>query len=95
MGNLCVITEDIVRRAYRQGIIKLVGDDETVCQIGDYWFWFGGETAEAYSAKEYAACIPEDTIIQEIYKTLSDFKDTAGYEYEYLYYKYFISENLK
>lgn len=82
-------------RGISKKIIRLVGDSETACQIGDYSFWFGGETAEKYSAKEYAAVISEDTIVKEIYATLSEFGRLEDYADEYAYYAYYINEHLR
>ena len=45
-----MITLDMVEESIRNGKIRLVTDPNmergTVCQIGDFWFYFGGETAE-------------------------------------------------
>ena len=69
-----------------------------VCQIGGYWFYFGGTTAEKYSLPEkYEEAVPKETIIQEIYDVLEDFKESKEYgnEYadEYAYYEAILTEN--
>ena len=43
------ITRKMIERAYEEGFIKIIDsphDDGAVCKIGEYWFYFGGETAE-------------------------------------------------
>lgn len=102
------ITKQMIEQGYKQGIIKLTTEEEycgnisandeyegVICQIGEYWFWFGGEKAEEYTAKEYKNNIPEETIIDEIFDTLSAFsEDLDTFEDEYLYYYYFLKENI-
>jgi len=52
-----LITLDIVRAGYEEGHIKLIESphrDGIVCQIGDNWFYFGGQTAEDFkNVEEY------------------------------------------
>ncbi len=86
------ITKERVALNYRNGNITLATAGECqavggiVACIGDGWFFFGGETADKYDdAEAYKRDIPEDTIIDEIYKAL----DESIYEIdedEYAYY---------
>ena len=57
----------------------------TVCQIGELWFYFGGETAEGMTPEEYMECVPLDDIANEIFDALDSFKKD-GFEDEYEYY---------
>lgn len=90
------ITKDMIKRGYKQGLVKLViepnMESEVVCQIGDNWFYFGGITAEEKTVEEYKKVIPEETIISEIYETLDGFRDE--FDDEYMYYYYYLLENL-
>lgn len=91
-----MITQKMIAEGYHSGIVKLVDSpngDGTVCQIGDNWFYFGGEAAEGVSPEEYKKNVPEDGIIDEIYFTLKDFNE-SGEEYadEYAYYEAYLNE---
>ena len=91
-----LITKDMIKRGYNQGIIKLITSPNAngiVCQIGDNWFYFGGSTAEEYNdVEEYKNAIPTSNIIKDIYEVLKDFK--TAFEDEYLYYYAYLKENL-
>lgn len=92
-----IITKNMVIEGYNQGLIKLIlspNGDGITCQIGDNWFYFGGITAEDYNDIEaYKKAIPALDIVKEIYITLKEFEEI--YEDEYLYYYYYLKENLK
>lgn len=92
-----VITKNMVIRGYNQGLIRLIlspNGDGIACGIGDNWFYFGGITAEEYNDIEaYKKVVPTLYIVKEIYETLKDFEETN--EDEYLYYYYYLKENLK
>lgn len=95
-----IITKEMVTEAYKQGLVRLdtIAPDEefgTICRIGDCWFFFGGELADSLSPEEYKKDIPEETIIEEVYHTLEDFrKNKEDFGDEYLYYYYYLEENL-
>ena len=92
-----IITKNMVIEGYNQGLIRLIlspNGDGIACQIGDNWFYFGGITAEDYNDIEaYKKAIPALDIVKEIYITLKEFEEI--YEDEYLYYYYYLKENLK
>ena len=92
-----IITKDMVINRYNQGLINLIlspNGDGIVCQIGDNWFYFGGSTAEAYDkVAEYKEIMLTSDIITEIYDVLCEFK--TEFDEEYLYYYYYLMENLK
>ena len=92
-----MITHQMIVEGYRNGTVKLVDSpngDGTVCQIGDNWFYFGGEAAEGVSPEQYKKDVPEDGIIDEIYFTLKVFREDGGeYLDEYMYYECFLNEN--
>lgn len=82
-----MITKALVAQAYGQGKITLKTDPNmesgTVAAIGDYWFYFGGITADEMSPEEYRKNVPEDDIIREIWDVLNDFRTENPDEYAY------------
>ena len=92
-----MISKDLIRAGYIQGIVKIIDspmNDGTVCQIGEHWFYFGGQTAEEMSASEYMNAIPIDTIIDEIYDVLKEFSKNEAFKIEYEYYAAYLSEKI-
>ena len=84
-----VITKEKIKAGLRDGVVWLVTDPNmesgTVCQIGEFWFYFGGKTAEDMTPEEYMKCVPIDDIANEIFDAL-DFLKKDGFEDEYEYY---------
>lgn len=95
-----MITFEMVKAGYEAGIIKLINaravlGDGVACQIGDNWFYFGGQTAEEYNdVEKYKNDIPKDDILKSIYEVLEQFSTEDSFEDEYLYYECFLKENL-
>lgn len=90
------ITRKMIEDAYNEGLVKIIDSpfgDGAVCQIGEYWFYFGGETAEEMTASEYVASVPKEDIINEIITALDDFYGNEMFEYEYPYYFAIINHN--
>ena len=77
---------------YVQLVLNPVTDLGTVCQIGEHWFYFGGEFADAAIPIKYLAEIPLGTIATEIYESLNEMKNSCETEDEYVYYAYYLSE---
>lgn len=92
------ITYEMLEDAYHRGLAKLVyspNEDGIVCQIGEHWFYFAGLTGAQYTdPAKFAADIPEEDIISEIATTLAEFASCRDYLDEYLYYAYYLQENL-
>lgn len=93
-----MITKNMVIEGYNKGLIELIkspNGDGIVCQIGDYWFYFGGETASMYDdIEEYKSVTLTSCIVNDIYETLEEFFNTGGeFEDEYLYYECYLREN--
>ena len=90
------ITYDMIKKGYEQGLVylKVEGLCGIVCQIGEFWFYFGGLTAEEYdSVEKYKSDMDEHEIISNIYEVLDhDFK--TEFSDEYLYYYWYLKENL-
>ena len=90
------ITRKMIEKAYEEGLIKIIDsphDDGTVCKIGEYWFYFGGETPEEMTASEYVSNVPKEDIINEITTVLDDFYGDETFEDEYGYYFAIINHN--
>lgn len=92
-----MITKEKIKAGLREGAVRLITDPNmgngAVCQIGELWFYFGGETAEDMTPEEYMKCVPEDEIADEIFEALESFK-ADGFEDEYEYYEERL-ENMK
>lgn len=57
------LSEEEILAALQDGRVQLVTDPNmgsgTVCQIGEHWFYFGGQTAEEMTPEEFRRCVPE------------------------------------
>ena len=51
-----MITKEKIKAGLHEGAVRLITDPNmesgTVCQIGELWFYFGGETAEDMTPQE-------------------------------------------
>lgn len=89
------ITVQEVFDGLRNGYVELVEKGcgtGTVCQIGEYWFYFGGITAEELTPEEYLRDIPMKDIAREIFDTLASFRESEDFMDEYRYYRSFLRE---
>lgn len=86
-----VITNEMLKSGLSANIVvpKLT-DNGLVCYIGEHWFYFGGSEFEYTDPKE----IPFETLVEEIKIALDSFKECKDYETEYLYYYFYLTENL-
>ena len=86
------ITKEMIEQGLSRGIIKpILETDGLRCYIGEHWFWFGGNEFEYADPKD----IERDVLIDEIKTVLDGFyQDYITYDFEYLYYYYFLKENL-
>ena len=90
-----MITIDMIRDGLKSGVIAVVDspyDDGAVCQIGEHWFYFGGQIAEDMSAAEYFTDVPQDDIVKEIFDVLEDFRHDPEFSDEYGYYEAVLAE---
>lgn len=90
-----MITLEMIAEGMEHGDIAIVDSphgDGAVCQIGEYTFYFGGQTAEDMSAAEYLADVPEDDVVKEILGALEDFRHVPDFTDEYGYYEAFLNE---
>lgn len=89
------ISEDLVLRGIRDGIIKFIpdpngdGEYEPVAQIGDYWFYFAGIEGEDKTVDEYLASVSEEDLAREVSEAIGGLWDA-----ERDYYISFLLENI-
>ena len=92
-----MITKNMISAGYQAGLVTLCespNEDGVVCKIGECWFYFGGMTAEGCTVEEYKANVPEEDIIDEIFRVLDDFRKSGPeLEDEYIYYECFLREH--
>lgn len=87
-----MITKELIRKGIESKVIRLEADPHgcngrgTVCAIGEYWFYFGGETAEELTPDEYQENVPMEEIVDEIFDVLEEFRKTDDFAGEYGYY---------
>lgn len=93
-----MITKEMVSEGIHNGSVRFVADPNmeggTVCKIGEYGFYFGGETAEEMQPEDYLRAVPMDDIVNEVFDVLEDFRrydETFGDEYAY-YEAYLIEQ---
>lgn len=84
------ITKDLIDAGIKSGTVQFVVDPNmdhgTVCKIGDAWFYFGGLAAEEANPDDYIRNTPREDVVREIYDVLEDFRSSAEFEDEYMYY---------
>ena len=96
-----MITKELIRKGIESKVIRFKSDPDgidgrgTVCAIGEYWFYFGGLTAEELTPDEYQENVPMEEIIDEIFDVLEDFRNTDGFEDEYEYYQRLLNEKCR
>ena len=82
-----MITRELLEKGYDLGAVRLISSphgDGTVCQIGEYWLYFGGQTAEEMEPEEYRRNVPKANILDEILIALEGIRDDLS-EDEYNY----------
>lgn len=86
--------EKQIKKGIELGVIKFVIDPNmesgTVCQIGDNWFYFGGQTAEDEDPEEYLKNTSEEDNIRRIAEVLLEFQ--SEFPEEYAYYMLFLND---
>lgn len=72
-------------------IVPKLEENELVCHIGDYWFYFGGSEFEYTDPND----IPFSVLVNEIKDVLDDFyKHPEIFGDEYMYYYYYLCEHI-
>jgi hypothetical protein len=86
--NIKGITKEMLFNAYVKGWIELKNsphNDGVVCYIGEEWFYFGGHEAENSSIEEYKKNFDKETIVNDIFEVLENFRKTGeGFAESYL-----------
>ena len=81
------ITKEDIANGITDGIVRFIVDpnmeEGTVCEIGENWFYFGGQTAEEENPDDYLAHTPMSDIVREIFEALEGIKDLDNLEYQY------------
>lgn len=92
------ITAEMVLSGIKNGVIKFIVDPNmgagTVCSIGDYWFYFGGQTAEDEMPSEFLVNASVIEVAASVVAVLSDMGSSEDFSDEYLYYYYYLCENM-
>ena len=90
-----MITKKKIKDGIKEHLVEFTLDPNmgsgTVCRIGDWWFYFGGETAEEMNPDEFLKCVPEDDIVDEIFEALESFRQNEECADEYEYYDYVLT----
>lgn len=72
-------------------IVPQLDNDGLKAQIGEYWFYFGGTEFEKTDPKDMSF----ELLVEEIKTVLDDFyKHPETFGDEYMYYYYYLSENI-
>lgn len=88
MNDSIKITKEMVKNGLEQKRIKpILQDNELVCYIGDFWFYFGGFEFENTAPSD----INSDILAKEILDAL-DGLCSDGFDDEYMYYYYYLKE---
>lgn len=93
-----MITKELIRKGIESKVIRFESDPDgidglgTVCVIGEYWFYFGGLTAEELTPDEYQENVPMEEIIDEIFDALEGFRKFNDFKGEYEYYQCLLNE---
>lgn len=86
------ITKQMIEQGLNQNIIKpCMKEGRLAVNIGDedFWFWIGSDSVDSIN-------VPHEAMVHLINNALSDFRDDWDcYDDEYMYYYYYLMENIK
>ena len=87
---------------YEKGVVRFIpspdgdGKRDTVCKIGDGWFYFGGQEAEVSTPGELLENVGKRFLLEYVYNALNDVGGLAGLHSsdpeEYAYYEAVLEE---
>ena len=89
-----MISKEMIRKGLDNGIVKLIdspNDGESICQVGDHWFYYAGAEGEGLTSAEYVARVPRESIVEEILSALEAIRDDLDPD-EYAYYESVLKE---
>lgn len=92
-----MILREQIEDGIQQKVVRFIVDPNmghgTVCEIGEHWFYFGGETAEAEDPDEFLRNADMGEVADGIMEALLGIKEADDYEYSY--YEAVLKENLQ
>ena len=92
-----LISIEMIKRGVQTGVVQFISDPNmgygTVCKIGDYWFYFGGITAEELEPDEYIKHFPLEKIVNFVFRVLEEYRTNGFFTDEYRYYFAVLSES--
>ncbi len=93
-----MITKQMIADGLAKHLVQLVTDPNegagTVCQIGEWWFYFDTDEAPNLEPDAYVSNVSIADIVDKIFDTLQDFKTDDTFKDEYDYYEAVLSEGL-
>lgn len=82
-----MITREQIETGIQQKLVRFIVDPNmehgTVCEIGECWFYFGGETAEEEDPEEFLKNADMGEVVSCIVEALDGVKKIDDYEYCY------------
>ena len=87
--RLIRISIDMIMRGIQTGVVQFITDPNmgygTVCKIGDYWFYFGGITAEEMEPDEYVKKFSVEKIAGIVFRVFEEWRASGFFTDEYRY----------
>lgn len=91
-----MITREQIETGIQQKIVRFIVDPNmrhgTVCEIGEHWFYFGGETAEEENPEQFLRNSDMSDVVNSVVEALRGIEELDDYEYGY--YEAVLKENL-
>ena len=79
----------MIMRGIQTGVVQFITDPNmgygTVCKIGDYWFYFGGITAEEMEPDEYVKKFSVEKIAGIVFRVFEEWRASGFFTDEYRY----------
>lgn len=92
-----VITKKMIKDGIKTNQIRFVTDPNsgkgTVCQIGEFWFYFGGFTAEQEEPETYLKNVGIEDTVNEIFDVLQEFRKDEELKDEYEHYYWCLKQS--
>ena len=85
----------MVKNGIEAGVVRFIVDPNmesgTVCQIGEYWFYFGGYAAEEKNPEEFLKNADPDEVVSQVFLALQGLEE-IGFCDEVRYYLSILSK---
>lgn len=88
--------KDMIYKGLCDGTVELINspcDDEIVCKIGEYWFYFIPNECYGSTPEEVFETYTKEELTDMILNQLHEFEEDNDFNDEFLYYKYFLEEH--